>query len=63
MIEGITGYIRRAMRWVKAPETGEQVRKEVPVRSRPWFLKDEESTGGLVGLGGQEAQAPSNNHV
>ncbi len=30
-------YIRRAMRWVKDPETGERVRKEVPVRSRPWF--------------------------
>ncbi len=28
-------YIRRAMRWVKDPETGERVRKEMPVRSRP----------------------------
>ncbi len=36
MLNGET-YIRRAMRWVKDPETGERVRKEVPVRSRPWF--------------------------
>ncbi len=37
-------YIRRAMRWVKGPETGERFRKEVPVRSRPWFWKDEQGT-------------------
>ncbi len=35
-------YIRRAMRWVDDPETGERVRKEVPVRSRTWFWKDEQ---------------------
>ncbi len=34
----------KAMRWVKDPETGERVRKEVPVRSRPWFWKDEQGT-------------------
>ncbi len=39
-------FIRRAMRWVDDPETGERVRKEVPVRSRPWFWKDEQGTGG-----------------
>ncbi len=27
------------------PETGERVRKEVPVRSRPWFWKDDQGTG------------------
>ncbi len=37
---------RRAMRWVDNPETGERVRKEVPVRSRTWFWKDEQGTGG-----------------
>ncbi len=36
----------KAMRWVDDPETGERVRKEVPVRSRPWFWKDEQGTGG-----------------
>ena len=35
-------FIRRAMRWVDDPETGERVRKEVPVRFRPWFWKDEQ---------------------
>jgi len=59
MLNGET-YIRRAMRWVKDPETGERVRKEVPVRSRPWFWKDEQRhRGALVGLGGQEPQAPA----
>ncbi len=33
-------YIRRAMRWVDDPETGERVRKEVPVRSS-WGGRDE----------------------
>ncbi len=33
-------FIRRAMRWVDDPETGERIRKEVPVRYRPWFWKD-----------------------
>ena len=32
------------MRWVKDPETDERVRKEVPVRSRPWFWKDEQGS-------------------
>ncbi len=44
MLNGET-YIRRAMRWVDDPETGERVRKEVPVRSRPWFWKDEQGAG------------------
>ncbi len=44
MLNGET-YIRRAMRWVDDPETGERVRKEVPVRSRPWFWKDDQGTG------------------
>jgi hypothetical protein len=35
-------YIRRAMRWLDDPETGERVRKEVPVRSRTWIWKDEQ---------------------
>ena len=30
------------MRWVDDPETGERVRKEVPVRFRTWFWKDEQ---------------------
>ncbi len=30
------------MRWVDDPETGERVRKDVPVRFRPWFRKDEQ---------------------
>ncbi len=41
MLNGET-FIRKAMRWVKDPETGERVRKEVPVRYRPWFWKDEQ---------------------
>ena len=41
MLNGET-FIRRAMRWVDDPETGERVRKEVPVRYRPWFWKDEQ---------------------
>ena len=32
------------MRWVDDPETGERVRKEVPVRFRPWYWKDEQGT-------------------
>jgi hypothetical protein len=35
-------FIRRAMRWVDDPETGERVRKELPVRFRPWYWKDEQ---------------------
>ena len=41
MLNGDT-FIRRAMRWVKDPETGERVRKEMPVRFRPWYWKDEQ---------------------
>ncbi len=41
MLNGET-FIRRAMRWVKDPETGERVRKEMPVRFRPWYWKDEQ---------------------
>ncbi len=36
------GHTDRAIRWVDDPETGERVRKEVPVRSRTWFWKDEQ---------------------
>ncbi len=35
-------FIRKVMRWVDDPETGERVRKEVPVRFRPWYWKDEQ---------------------
>jgi hypothetical protein len=31
----------RGMRWVKDPETGERTRKEVPLRLRRWWWKDE----------------------
>ncbi len=34
MLNGET-FIRRAMRWVDDAETGERVRNEAPVRSRP----------------------------
>ena len=37
-------FIRKVMRWVDDPETGERVRKEVPVRFRPWYWKDEQGT-------------------
>ena len=36
----------RGMRWVKDPETEERVRKEVPLRLRRWWWKDEK--GGLI---------------
>ena len=36
----------RGMRWVKDPESGERVRKEVPLRLRCWWWKDEK--GGLM---------------
>ncbi len=39
MLNGET-FIRRAKRWVDDPETGERIRKEIPVRYRPWFSKD-----------------------
>ncbi len=41
MLNGET-FVRRAMLWLDGPETGERVRKEVPVRYRPWFWKDEQ---------------------
>ena len=31
----------KAMRWIDVPETGQRVRKEVPVRVRRWWWKDE----------------------
>ncbi len=37
-------FIRRAMGWVDDPETGERVRKEVPVRFRTRFWKDEQGS-------------------
>ena len=43
MLNGET-FIRKAMRWVKDPETGERVRKELPVRFRPWYWKDEQGS-------------------
>ena len=36
----------RRMRWVMDPETGERTRKEVPLRLRRWWWKDEK--GGLM---------------
>ena len=41
MLNGET-YIRKVMRWVDDSETGERVRKEVPVRFRTWYWKDEQ---------------------
>ncbi len=32
------------MGWLDDPETGERVRKEVPVRFRRWFWKDEQGS-------------------
>ncbi len=34
-------FVRRAMRWITDTETGEKVRKEVPVRFRRWWWNDE----------------------
>jgi hypothetical protein len=34
-------YIKRAMRWITDNETGERVRKEVPVRFNRWHWTDE----------------------
>lgn len=34
-------YIRRAMRWISDPDSGERVRKEIPVRFKRWWWKDE----------------------
>ena len=41
MLAGET-FVRKVTRWVDDPETGERVRKEVPVRFRPWYWKDEQ---------------------
>ncbi len=40
MLNGET-FIRRAPRWIEDAETGERVRKDMPVRFRPWYWKDE----------------------
>jgi len=37
-------YIKRAMRWITDAETGERVRKEVPVRFNRWHWTDETGT-------------------
>ena len=34
-------FVRRAMRWITNKETGERVRKEVPVRFRRWWWNDD----------------------
>lgn len=34
-------FVLRGMRWVNDPETGERARKEVPLRFRRWWWKDE----------------------
>jgi hypothetical protein len=34
-------FVLRGMRWVNDPETGERVRKEMPLRFRRWWWKDE----------------------
>jgi len=39
-------YIRRAPRWITDPESGERVRKDVPVRFRRWWWSDD--TGNLM---------------
>ena len=41
MLNGET-FIRRAPRWIEDPETGDRVRKDMPVRFRPWYWKDEQ---------------------
>ncbi len=37
-------YIKRDMRWITDTETGERVRKEVPVRFNRWHWADETGT-------------------
>jgi len=39
-------YIRRAPRWITDPESGERVRKDVPVRFRRWWWSDD--TGNVM---------------
>ncbi len=43
MLNGET-FIRRAPRWIDDPETGERVRKDMPVRFLPWYWKDEQGS-------------------
>ena len=43
MLNGET-FIRRAPRWIEDAETGERVRKDMPVRFRPWYWKDEQGS-------------------
>ncbi len=43
MLNGET-FIRRTPRWIDDPETGERVRKDLPVRFRPWYWKDEQGS-------------------
>ncbi len=43
MLNGET-FIRRAPRWIEDPDTGERVRKDMPVRFRPWYWKDEQGS-------------------
>jgi hypothetical protein len=33
-------HIKRAMRWAEDPQTGERVRREVPIRVRRWYWRD-----------------------
>ena len=40
MVKGET-FQRRAMRWVTDASTGERVRRELPVRFRPWYWRDQ----------------------
>jgi hypothetical protein len=44
-------YIRRAMRWVKDPETEERVRNEVPVH--PTAIRSRAMGGGMRLIGGR----------
>ena len=34
-------FVRQAMRWITNKETGEKVRKEVPIRMRRWWWNDD----------------------
>ena len=55
MLNGET-YIRRAMRWVDDPETGERVRKEVPVH--PTGDPIQRACGAACVLSGRTARTP-----
>ncbi len=52
MLNGET-FIRRAMRWVDDPETGERVRKDVPVN--PTAIRSRAMAGGLRLIGARRA--------